>query len=218
MCGIFSSTSHRAFLELAKANQKRGSFSYSWTFLDPQGNWSPIIREFGAFPESIPDLGWGRYIGHVQAPTGGLIQDPNRIHPAETNHFKLWHNGVLKQSEIERLAPDKSASHWDTALLLNHMVSHRDDPDLGLSDIDGSFACLFAAGVNLYAFRSQAAILYHSSVTGDVSSVRMEGMSPFDWDKVYRSDQSGLWVSTQYRFVSKSSPYFFSSKKTPPTP
>jgi hypothetical protein len=220
MCGISASFSAETFRELVSLNQSRGEFSFSYTrfFTTGQdfqsGNLTDHVTRKGfgkfefAFDEPNPKALF--HLGHCQAPTGGLIKDPERIHPATYKGFLLYHNGVLKDHEVKFLQDDLvTPLSWDTGLFLQ-AIATRGIKSLSetLSSIDGSFACiLYKEGESkFYVFRSKAAILFIDDKLS-ISSSPFPFAKLLDSDIIYELDLIARTFTQVGIFRSKSSPY-----------
>lgn len=209
MCGIFASFNRDTILELAKLNSYRGQRSHSVTvFLDnPLVNWS--VKEMGPFTEraAVPI---GYKICHIQAPTTTASADDS-IHPAEiTREFMLWHNGLIKSDDIERLQyKHKTSEKWDTKLLLREVMYEQFS---NLSEIDGSFACFLKTPGGLFVFRNEISPLFYND-HGDFSSVKYGDMKPLPENTVFRIDLNWEYTCVTLtkvaEFTTFENPYFF---------
>lgn len=166
MCAIVGSGDEARLRELWKLNSHRGSHSHSFAQFDPKTGMISLEQSLGEMkPEKIivPD---GRYgVGHCQAPTSEAGR--NAIHPARVGDDLLWHNGIVKGTHVKRLQETlNSQESWDTALILETLVQGKE-----LSDIDGSFACLWYHDGNLSVFRNELCPLYLNPKTFDLSSM-----------------------------------------------
>jgi hypothetical protein len=210
MCSIVGSFSKTTFKELVKLNQSRGSFSYSFLVLNPADlSTVSLEQRFGVFnTESVdtaPDNMF--YLGHTQAPTGGLIEDPNRIHPASLGNDFLFHNGIIKQKDVGRLQLEHASEDgWDSRLML--MEIQKKGLMETLNTIDGSFACVFNDRQKLRIFRSAAGTLFVDEAL-NISSTSFIGGSRIEKDSVYVVDLLNKNVIIEDTFKSKSSPYFY---------
>ncbi len=210
MCSIVGSFSKSTFKELVKLNQSRGSFSYSFLVLNPETLQTVSLeQQFGTFNmdsvDSVPDGMF--YLGHTQAPTGGLIEDPNRIHPAQIETNFLFHNGIIKQKDVTRLQTEhNSTDGWDSRLML--MEIQKKGLMETLNTIDGSFACVFNDRNKLRIFRSAAGTLFIDDAM-NISSTSFVGASRIEKDTVYVLDLVNKSVIIEDKFKSKSSPYFY---------
>ena len=180
MCSLIGSFSAEKFKELIDINQFRGTFSYSYF----NANTAKIQKDFGTYNYSIiePD---GFKIGHVQAPTGGLIKDINRIHPTEIQGSLLWHNGIITSQGIKKLQNQYNKdTTFDTFLLHNAIVN---DGFEVLSEIEGLFTCVFYFENNYYIFRSKHGKLY---IDDDLnfSSEKFENSKCINFDVIYKLD------------------------------
>lgn len=187
MCSIIGSFSKNMIIDLVGINQYRGNFSYSITCINYDKNIiAKQVKEFGEFNEDIlskmPDNMY--YICHVQAPTGGLIQDLGRIHPTKSiDESYLWHNGIIMPCGISYIQTELNTNiTFDTKLLheyLNIKKWH------GLSDIEGLFVCLYYFKHNLYMFRTKHGKLYIDDEL-NISSERFKNSKCINFDKIYK--------------------------------
>jgi hypothetical protein len=208
MCGICGSNDYAQFTELMHENIKRGSFSCSLTAIDVRSY--RIIDQIKTFDtEKLGNLlsklktGSGiYYIGHTQAPTGGLIRNKSRIHPSrivlETpstiTDTSLWHNGVLTEAFMKENAWDPKM--WDTELI--HTIIFNDGIK-ALSDVKGSFACVYLRSTSsLKVFRNPQAPIFWSA--NAFSSLPFKGSAPLGSNCVYSIDKSGKLTKTTEKF------------------
>lgn len=210
MCSIIGSFSKTKFKELVKLNQYRGSFSYSFLVLDPISlETISLTQNFNEFNldiiDSAPDNMY--YLGHTQAPTGGLVKKVERIHPARINDFFLFHNGIIKQKDVERLQQLYDINEeWDSKLMLANIYN------IGLLEalntLDGSFACVFNDMTSLRIFRSAAGILFVDDSL-NISSTKFDNSTRIEKDTIYELDLKNRKLLINNNFVSKSNPYFY---------
>lgn len=210
MCGIFATLDILALNPLSQANAYRGQHSNSishFTVTDGVVSLNKINRRFGTIDlsESTDN---GFYICHIQAPTGSE-RSSDTIHPADENGVLLWHNGIIKESECDRLR-EKQHSHytWDTQLLLREVIYtyHNDD---ALSQINGSFACILYYMSSLYVFRNKLSPLFIGPQS--ISSVKCEvADASIDADKIYkiRFKNNSIELELISSFTTKENPYW----------
>lgn len=195
MCSIIASYSRDKFQELIDLNQFRGNFSYSYTEFE-NNRIQEQIKNFGEF--NLGDLGYNYSykIGHVQAPTGGMIKDTNRIHPVNTENIMLWHNGLLTPRGIKflqnKLGVDET---FDTFLLT--LAIEKFDFEI-LNEIEGLFSCLMIKSGKIYVFRTKHGKLYIDNDM-NISSERFENSKCIDADTVYELDI----IKLKYNIISK---------------
>jgi hypothetical protein len=180
MCSIIASYEKEVLNKLIDLNQSRGSFSYSYNELKDK---LETTKDFGTFnKEKINDNDFYK-IGHVQAPTGGLIKDKNRIHPTEYKKTYLFHNGLITPRGINKLKEEINESiDFDTYLL------HKAINEKGfeyLSTIEGLFACLYIKDNNIYIFRTKHGKLYIDKDC-NISSERFENSKCINSDTIYQ--------------------------------
>lgn len=204
MCSIIVSLDQNKFSELIDLNQSRGKFSYSYCKILDLKNFEnrELIKEWGVFDKSKISTSV-IHIGHTQAPTGGLIQDKNRIHPAQENDSLLYHNGILKPSYVKFLQGRyKTNETWDTSLLLKRLE------DIGfeaLSEVDGSFACVYIRDGQIIIFRNEIAPLFYEEKTGSLSSTKFDGSIAIKSNTVFRYEYGALIPLAT--FETKNNPY-----------
>jgi glutamine phosphoribosylpyrophosphate amidotransferase len=169
MCGIFGAFDRNEFVSLARANSYRGQHSFSIvTFDQDLSTIKGIQQRLGVFDESLVSEE-GYKIGHIQAPTGNNGVDS--IHPAKLGDVLLWHNGLIKDFDCERLRKKQNSNEtWDTRLLLNEVV-HK-NRFANLSEINGSFACVMFENTSLFVFRNAISPLFFGE--DRLSSVKTE--------------------------------------------
>lgn len=212
MCSIVGSFDKEIFKKLLRQNQSRGSFSYSFMAIDVQTGGVFGKKNFGEFDctvvDSSPDNCY--YVGHTQAPTGGLVHDLTRIHPAVMSDSFLFHNGIIKHSDVERLQKTfNTPDNWDTRLFLYAIINQGLKPTL--NSIDGSFACVFGtndAPTSLNVFRSNAGILYCDEDI-NLSSTFFDNSVRINADTIYTIDFTTKSITPTDTFKSVSSPYYF---------
>ena len=82
MCSIIASFKKEKLEALVDLNQFRGNFSFSYLELET----GESTKQFGRYNKDVIVNNQNYKISHLQAPTGGLIQDINRIHPTMINN------------------------------------------------------------------------------------------------------------------------------------
>lgn len=186
MCGICGSYNIETFKKLVKQNLERGNYSHSFTVYDDLANQIvQVIQSFNKeeIDKHLDDLyisGDLYYIGHTQAPTGGIFPDFDRIHPHICNtpywdYTRLWHNGIILNDTI------KKYNMWDTGYL--HGKIHKFGFN-GLNDVKGSFACCYYEPFDIFIFRNSSAPLYVNGT--DFSSSQFENSEMIKSGVVYK--------------------------------
>lgn len=177
MCGIYGSFKIHKFMLLSRLNKSRG------------------VKE-----SSINELtiaGKTYNIGHVQTPTSNSALK----HPAINSNNMLWHNGIIKQSCMDEY-PNIEYDGWDTMFLLNLIDTY----GLGvLSNVDGSFACVYNKGDDVFIFRNEIAPLYIDNDL-NMSSIKSESMYMLPANKVFCINAIGELVVVA-EFTTKNNPY-----------
>lgn len=196
MCSIIGSYKKEMVKSLVELNQHRGNFSWSITL----GNMT--IKNFGEFDfEKLNSMNKEGYlISHIQAPTGGMIEDVDRIHPTEINKTKLWHNGLITPRGIRELQKKTySDNMFDTKLL------HKAIDEFGfevLSSIEGLFSCLYFDGNDYFIFRTKHGKLYIDNEL-NLSSERFENSKCINYDTIYKLDFSKKRIENIESFKTK---------------
>lgn len=203
MCSIVGSFSKDKLIELCKLNEYRGQYSHSISYYDTQTGQIAVQRNLGAIdygniqdcPESI------FIVVHQQAPTS--TTSLNSIHPAIFQENLLWHNGILKDSQIKPMSQKIFWEEtWDTYLLLRHYIEEG-----SLNDIDGSFSCLLYKDQKLFLFRNQIAPMFIDDDM-NLSSTKFEGSRRTDADVIYSIDFTEKKLINIGEFKSKNNPYW----------
>lgn len=196
MCSIMASYKLETIKKLVKLNEHRGNFSWSIT-QNLKTN-----KDFGMFNfevlESLPDDNYT--ICHIQAPTGGLIEDTMRIHPTVIGNSKLWHNGLLTPRGIAFLQDKLGIKEtFDTYLLHFAIVNYGFEI---LSEIEGLFSCLLYLRGRYYLFRTKHGKIYvDDSLT--LSSERFEDSKCINFDTVYEIDFENNKLIEKDKFKTK---------------
>jgi hypothetical protein len=157
MCSIIGSFKKETIVDLCELNAYRGQHSHSVSYYDLEHNdFFMISKSHGPVNYDTIDIPPNHYcIVHMQAPTTEAKDDLS-IHPAMIERDVLWHNGIIKEKEIERLQKKYQTNiKWDTYILLKHMMSEG-TPD----GIDGTFSCLWFDSYRLYLFRNEIAPMF----------------------------------------------------------
>lgn len=176
---------------LERAGTNKGAFTFTPTFIDERDaalTALGVISTFGA-SEEIDTDSWESGVFHMQAPTS----EHSRPHPAKSGKWLVWHNGILKQKEIDKHAPIK----WDTEVLA-HLLDKFGAA--GLAGLDGSFACIAynRTTKRLIAFRNRLAPLFTNG--SSLSSVRIdESWWALESNCVYLLNVD-KWEMTSYKF------------------
>ena len=205
MCSIIGSFNKDTVVALCELNAYRGQHSHSISYYNTISNeFDQIIRKLG--PINYDDINPedSEYIiVHMQAPTTDA-KDNTSIHPAAIERDVLWHNGILKAKEIERLK-DKYhiSSDWDTYILLKHMMSEG-TPD----NIDGTFSCLWYDSYRLYLFRNEISPMFIDSDM-NISSTKFTNSEPTPPNSILLFEPALKNVVPILHFNTVENPYYF---------
>lgn len=173
-------------------------------------------KNFGPINYNDIDPSEGEYvIVHMQAPTTDN-KNPDCIHPAMDNPYSgdlLWHNGIIKEKEVERLREKyKLKSTWDTYILLHHLIAGG-----SLSEIDGSFSCLWYDDTreenrhDLKLFRNEISPMFIDSHS-TISSTKFEGSVPTEPNVMFGFNPWKNSLAPLYTFETKENPYYFGER------
>lgn len=209
MCGMFFTFNKDNIPLLSEMNAKRGGINETLTTVKINGD----------------DL----YVGHFQAPTSidsGTQPHEIRLGPIVDMYTNLWHNGILKESQINELIEKYSNEDlyklvmkkvWDTSLLHYALLDEYD-----LSEIDGSFALFLHTGFKsdsnkgeLYFARNALAPLFINEDTKEVSSVKIpqlgitKSLPHGEWFNLVSKDSilSQIKDNIFKNFTTKNNPY-----------
>lgn len=191
---------------MCKLNEYRGQSTHSIAYYDTyydefkkiERNKGPI--NYDDIIELDPSI---YYIVHMQAPTFEPKNKTN-IHPAEDGITRLYHNGILKQQTVEMLQGKwNNFNDWDTELLLLEL-----NGDSDLSDIDGSFSCLWYNGAYLHLLRNEISPMFIDLNTFDISSTSFDSSVSIDPNIIYKLKlyQKDI-IPTKY-FKTVNNPYY----------
>ncbi len=199
MCSIIAGFDKRAIEDLVELNQFRGNFSYSCTEVDLKNRPVSQIKAFGAFNKDAI-LEDNYKIAHVQAPTGGMVKDSERIHPVVSGKNMLWHNGIITPKGVrflqDLLGTDET---FDTKLLLDAIEQEGFSI---LSEIEGLFSCVMLYNTHLMMFRTKHGKLFLDEQL-NISSERFENSKCINADTVYVVDTDNLEIVPLYFFKTK---------------
>lgn len=204
MCSIIGSFKREKLIELCELNAYRGQHSHSISYYDPDiQDFFYVCRTYGAVDYDMIDIPEGHYcVVHMQAPT--TDSDDDAIHPAQVGGRLLWHNGILKQKEIERLKQKfNSDEGWDTYLLLVQMINNGTP-----TDIDGSFSCLYYNGSNLHLFRNEISPMYIDS-DFNISSTKFKDSTPTKENTMFLFRPERKILNEMFTFNTVNNPYYF---------
>ena len=204
MCAIIGSYDIDKLRELAKKNAYRGSFSHSLMIINAQNTVISLTKGFGELDLSNVHLYKGAYyLAHIQAPTGGMVKDINRIHPSEDEYGNmLYHNGILKSSYLK----SNDYDGWDTKLLHNKIIDTEDYSVL--DEVDGSFSCIdIIEGVGITMFRNSASPMFVDSEL-NISSTKFDNSISTKYNTIYQIDLLNHEYNKIGIFDNKNTPYY----------
>lgn len=199
MCAIFGSFSLEKLKELYELNKYRGELAYSiaaFRLKDSQTHLDLVWSDRTPLPEDTWELlkiKKGYFVGHIQAPT----TDTEEIQPSRIDSTYLWHNGIIKQKGLKE-------GEWDTNYLHKTYLKYGTD---SLSDMDGSFACVYYSSKSLYVFRNEISPLFVDN-NMNISSTKFEGSNPLPPNHVYSMNLFMNQFRSIGEFTTKENPYF----------
>lgn len=213
MCSIIGAFDKDKVIALCELNAYRGQHSHSISYYDGYGVYY-TQKNFGPIDYDKIDISDGDYcIVHMQAPTTDN-KNLDCIHPATDNPYSptslLWHNGIIKEHEVERLREKyQLKATWDTYILLHHLIIGG-----SLSDIDGSFSCLWYDDDSNYGrpglklFRNEISPMFIDSYS-NISSTKFEGSVPIDPNVIFGFNPMKNALIPLSTFETKENPYYF---------
>jgi len=189
-------------------NEHRGQVSHSLSLFDIVSGQIQVQRRVGKvdYDEimSIDKDPLTYIIVHMQAPTSGDLS-PSIVHPAHFEGNYLWHNGILKQSYVDKLKQQlDEVCPWDTFLLLKSITASRDN----LNYLDGSFACLLYSNEKLYAFRNEISPMFYDPYL-NISSTKFLGSRSTEPNVLQHIDFNFGTLFNLKPFKTVENPYFF---------
>lgn len=110
------------------------------------------------------------------------------IYPSESprdNFYEhaLWFKGELKPKEIEKLQfEEDTKDDWGPDLLLKHVVRYE-----APVDVDGSFACVYCDGKDLFIFRNEFESMFIDQDM-NISTVAFSGSTTTSANKMFKLD------------------------------
>ena len=213
MCAIFGSKDKDKFLELAELNQYRGNFAHSTTVFQ-----TGLFQHYpdaervvhvttntgeGEFKDSITmseaEYKTTYYLGHVQAPTTDSVE----THPSNINGDLLWHNGIIKDYQVQEWKQELGNRDWDTELLHRHLVLGGD-----LDNVDGTFSCARYTKDNIFLFRNEISPLFYDDDM-NISSTKFDDSLETESGVMYLMDLVKNNLEPMFRFETKENPYYF---------
>jgi len=213
MCAIFGSKDKDKFLELAELNQYRGNYAYSTTVFQ-----NGMFQHYhdserllhimttggkGEFKDSVQmseePYKITYYLGHVQAPT----TDSEDTHPSNIDGDLLWHNGIIKDYQVQEWKEELGNRDWDTELLHRHLI-------LGgkLDNVDGTFSCARYSKDKLFLFRNEISPLFYDDEL-NISSTKFDDSHETESGVMYQVNFVNNSLEPLSRFETKENPYYF---------
>jgi hypothetical protein len=199
MCAIFGSYDLEKLKDLYVLNKYRGELAYSLACFEYK-NEKVVNQLLWSERKPFPEDTWellkdmkGYFVAHIQAPT----TDTEEIQPSVFDNSLLWHNGIIKQKELEE-------GEWDTRYLHKSYLKYS---DAVLSDMNGTFACVLYKSYNLYVFRNEISPLYFDDNL-NISSTEFEGSKSLPPNHVFRYNFITKKLKSVGEFTTKENPYF----------
>ena len=178
MCGIYGSFKKQKFDSLRELNKSRG------------------VKTSSINTVKIANSDY--IIGHIQTPTSNSAMQ----HPAiDSQYNMLWHNGIIKQSCLDEYGW-VDYEGWDTLFLLKLITQYGCGV---LSNVDGSFACVYNNNDDVFIFRNEIAPLYIDNDL-NISSIKCSGMTLLPPNKVFYINNARELVVVS-EFTTKNNPY-----------
>lgn len=210
MCSIVGSFDENELKELCNANEYRGTHSYSIS-LFKENKIMHCEKDLGKLDYTKIKIPPGQYcVVHQQAPTSENRNIDN-VHPAILtdkwgSSCFLWHNGILKDKAIKLIQERfQMKTSWDSLLLLKEIM----EDGTGLNFIDGSFACLYFNGKDLFVFRNLLAPMYINKNTGTISSTYFENSEALEDGQFYVFNPFQHTMKSIFTFKTYNNPYNF---------
>lgn len=204
MCSIVGSFKKDTLIDLCELNAYRGQHSHSISYYDIVSGEISVQKYSGPvkydFIEQRPLV---YMIVHMQAPTSDGKLDGN-IHPAHNDGRFLWHNGILKQTYIEKMKHDlQEICNWDTFLMVKSISKDRNN----INDFDGSFSCLLYENEKLYVFRNEISPMFFDAYL-NISSTGFRGSRPTPPNQIHHMDFNFSSLFAVENFTTRINPYF----------
>lgn len=206
MCGIVASFNKDKLIELYKLNAYRGEMSHSISIFNFKTNSISVKKYSDKINFDNIVINDNEYcIIHSQAPTNK--KDNQNIHPAEYNTKLLWHNGIIKDFEVSRLKEKYNSNvTWDTLLLLYELSETKYISNL--SNLNGSFSCLFLGNKKLFLFRNEISPLFTDTEL-NISSVKFNNSVSLIPNTFFEIDFSNNTLIEKEKFETFENPYNF---------
>ena len=212
MCSIIGSFNVDKIKELAELNRYRGEHSHSLFVICPETyNLKYSYKGLGSLNVNEHDVPSGYVIAHQQAPT--TKNNDDTIHPAEWHNDLLWHNGIIKSDCVEILKKTlKTTETWETKLLLQTLKSFKqhiwEEHYSPLSNIDGSFSCLWKSADIIFLFRNEISPMFIDN-NFSISSTKFKNSRSIEANTMWGFDINDKQLIEGYKFATVNNPYYF---------
>ena len=202
MCSIVGSFKKNKLFELYRQNVYRGEHSHSISYYDIVNGQITVERGEGPLDfNKVIEKPLVYMLVHLQAPT---TDETNTTHPAQYEGRYLWHNGILKQSFVEKLKKDlDEVCSWDTFLMLKSITQNREN----LNNLDGSLSCVLYDHEKLYLFRNEIAPMFYDSNL-NISSTYFIGSSSTPPNQLHHMDFNFSSLFAVKNFMTVMNPYY----------
>lgn len=208
MCSIVGAWTKDDVIDLCKLNEYRGQHSHSVSYYNYLTGEIVIRKGHGVLDYSTIHIPKNNYcIVHMQAPTSEASN--MNVHPARIGERFLWHNGIVKQSNIPVLQKlTMSESTWDTELILEAYIKGRTNSFDIISKVDGTFSCLLYSSGELFLFRNEISPMFFDS-TLCISSTKFEGSKSTDPNFFLYMNMEDSNLIKVGKFETVNNPYYF---------
>jgi hypothetical protein len=159
MCSITGSFILNKAFTIANESKFRGKETHSIYGITNNGK---IKKQYKTNNHELDEISILRYHDGAVEPLYNIIHQQSitinpknnnlleQIHPAEFNGSYLWHNGIIRPRYIDVMKKELlDVSNWDTKLLCKMLNKKGFDC---LSNIDGSFACIYIKNDIVYIY------------------------------------------------------------------
>jgi hypothetical protein len=202
MCSIIGSFKKEKLIDLYKHNVQRGDYAHSISYYDVVTGKLTVNKYEGPVNfDNVEQSPLVYIIIHSQAPT---TQETSSIHPAHYDGRYLWHNGILKQTYIQKLKKElEEVCEWDTFLMLKTITQNRDN----LNNLDGTFSCLLYDYEHLYLFRNEISPMFYDAAL-NLSSTPFKGSHSTPPNTLHHMDFNFSSLFAVSKFITLENPYY----------